>query len=189
MIATRYRIERNHFKDLKDLYSIHKLIYSLFPGDQRSFIFTNKGIQNGFLEILIISKNPPIFPEYGEITTKIIPESFLNKKRYAFEIIINAVDRPFAKNPTPIKGDENLSQWFISKSPSWGFSVDPSCLQLLEKHVEQFEKKGEMCTFNSVKFTGRLTVLDHNLFVNKFKSGIGRGKAFGFGLLQIRPLS
>jgi CRISPR system Cascade subunit CasE len=36
--------------------------------------------------------------------------------------------------------------------------------------------------------TGELEIVDRSLFIKSFQQGIGRGRAFGFGLLQIAPL-
>ncbi len=42
-------------------------------------------------------------------------------------------------------------------------------------------------TFGSVRFEGRLTVRDANQFRCTLADGVGRGKAYGFGLLSIAP--
>ncbi|MPN58153.1 hypothetical protein SDC9_205854 [bioreactor metagenome] len=42
--------------------------------------------------------------------------------------------------------------------------------------------------FNECTFTGVLEVVDRKSFIKSFCEGIGRGKAFGFGLLQLLPL-
>lgn len=42
-------------------------------------------------------------------------------------------------------------------------------------------------TLGSVRFEGRLTVRDANQFRRALADGVGRGKAYGFGLLSIAP--
>lgn len=42
-------------------------------------------------------------------------------------------------------------------------------------------------TFGSVLFEGRLTITDANAFRQALTTGIGSGKAYGFGLLSIAP--
>lgn len=43
--------------------------------------------------------------------------------------------------------------------------------------------------FDEVEFTGRLTVTDPDAFAAVRTTGLGRGRAFGFGLMMIRPLA
>jgi CRISPR system Cascade subunit CasE len=42
-------------------------------------------------------------------------------------------------------------------------------------------------SFRSVRFEGHLTVTDETAFAETLSSGVGSGKAFGFGLLSIAP--
>lgn len=42
-------------------------------------------------------------------------------------------------------------------------------------------------TLGSVRFEGRLTVRDANQFRHTLADGVGRGKAYGFGLLSVAP--
>jgi CRISPR system Cascade subunit CasE len=53
----------------------------------------------------------------------------------------------------------------------------------------QFNKKGNQVTLGSATLQGGLTVIDREKFKHSFCQGIGRGRAFGFGLLQIVPNS
>lgn len=194
MIASIYKIRREHWKalGLKDLYSIHKAVYSLFPrkeNSQRDFLFADKGGNFHERIILIVSKTPPIKPEFGEIETKEIPDSFLQWNKYGFEVTINPVKRDNATGKLlAIRGKQQLLEWFIGKAPSFGFTVEPDCLQINSAGVVQFEKNGVVCTYNSATFIGKLTVSDRSKFIESFEMGIGRAKGFGFGLMQLIPL-
>lgn len=42
-------------------------------------------------------------------------------------------------------------------------------------------------TLGAVRYEGRLRVTDANRFQNTLREGVGRGKAFGFGLLSVLP--
>lgn len=194
MIASIYKVKREHWKTLglKDLYSIHKVIYSLFPrkGEgKRDFLFAYKGGSFNERTILIVSKTPPIKPEFGEIIMKDIPNSYLQWDKYGFEITINPVKRDSLTGKLlAIRGKQQLSEWFISKAPSFGFTVEPDSLQINNAGVVQFEKNGAVCTYNSATFMGKLTVSDRAKFIESFENGIGRAKGFGFGLMQLIPL-
>jgi CRISPR system Cascade subunit CasE len=85
-------------------------------------------------------------------------------------------------------GRENLIEWFCLKSEAWGFITDRESLQIQSTGVQTFDKQNGQVTQNTVTFVGKLKVSDRSLFIKSFEQGIGRGKSFGFGLLQIVPL-
>jgi len=53
--------------------------------------------------------------------------------------------------------------------------------------VQTFKKDGQTVTHGSATLKGELQVTDREQFNQSFRQGIGRGRAFGFGLLQIVP--
>lgn len=194
MIATMLRLNRADCRvlNLKDIYSLHRTIYSLFPsisGKDRDFLFVEKGGDWNHKNVLILSKRPPLTPEHGEIETKEIPDSFLQWDHYGFEIVINPTKRNAKTSKIEaVRGRENLRRWFIQKAPAYGFEVDPTSLQVNHVGVLTYQKNGTKRTHNRSTFIGKLKVNDRQLFIQSFKNGIGRAKAFGFGLLQIIPI-
>jgi CRISPR system Cascade subunit CasE len=193
MIASVLKLNRSDFLKLKitDTYSIHRTVYSLFPQceDGRDFLFVDKGGDFNERRILILSKRPPQIPEYGTIESKNIPESFLGLDYYGFEVRLNPTkrDKKDAKI-IPIMGKDNLIEWFCAKSETWGFITERESLQIQSTGVQTFDKQNGQVTQNTVIFAGKLRVSDRALFIKSFEQGIGRGKSFGFGLLQIVPL-
>jgi len=198
MIASVLKLTRADCQalGLKDAYSVHRIVYSLFPKqdqETRDFLFADKGGDWNCRQILLLSARRPATPERGEIESKEIPASFLIYDDYGFEVILNPTRRngPTQKT-TPVRGVENLREWFIQKAPSWGFEVDANSLQVLHIGVKKFEKQKEGKTFEqthgSATFIGKLKVLDRQVFIKSFEQGIGRAKGFGFGLLQIVPI-
>jgi CRISPR system Cascade subunit CasE len=193
MIASVLRLSRSDFNKLKitDPYSIHRTVYSLFPLCEggRDFLFADKGGDFNERCILILSKRLPQIPEHGTIESKNIPESFLGLDYYGFEVRLNPTkrDKKDAKI-VPIKGRENLIEWFCLKSETWGFITERESLQIQSTGVQTFDKQDGQVTQNTVTFVGKLKVSDRSLFIKSFEQGIGRGKSFGFGLLQIVPL-
>ena len=198
MIASVLKLSRADCKalELNDAYSIHRIIYSLFPkqdNETRDFLFADKGGDWNCRQILILSQRKPEPPEIGEIASKEIAESFLGWGYYGFEVILNPTQRngPSQKT-TPIKGLDNLHKWFIQKAPALGFEVEPESLQVTRIGVKKFERNKEGKTFTqthgTATFIGKLQVIDRQNFIKSFKQGIGRAKGFGFGLLQIVPI-
>ncbi len=195
MIATMLNLSRSDCKILKikDIYSLHKVVYSLFPKQNqggRHFLFVDKGGDFWGRRILILSKKAPLTPQLGSIITKSVPESFLEMDNYGFEIVMNPVKKNIRNGKIePIRGRENLQEWFKKKSLGCGFEVHDQSLQVSHIKVVTYMKNGTMCTHGSSTFKGKLKVIHRGDFIKHFENGMGRAKAFGFGLLQLVPLT
>ena len=89
-----------------------------------------------------------------------------------------------------MKGRADIAQWFIQRAASrWGFEVDAPSLQVDAVEVLQFkDKAGRQVTLGKATVLGFLTVTDQQQFRHSFHHGIGKGRAFGCGLLQIVPV-
>jgi CRISPR system Cascade subunit CasE len=173
-------------------YDIHKYVYSLFPlekGIVRPFLFNDKGEKQGYREIILISKNFPKSPPFGTCNSKKVPEELLNYSGYRFSVKLNPVTRNKGKDKR-IEGIEEIKSWFINKAPEWGFQVDTRTLETSPIKILTIRDttKERTLTKQSVEFSGQFTVLDKSALLRSFCAGIGRGKAFGFGLLEIVPI-
>ena len=203
MIASVLRLSRSDCKALRvtDPYSIHRVVYSLFE-DTRSedekraskpsgILYADKGGDFKQRQILLLSDREPMQPEYGELVSKAIPDGFLDHQRYGFEVTVNPTRRDGASRKlVPVKGREAVAEWFSERAEnSWGFEVNPEYLQIQRLGVQQFKKGDQTLTHGSATLKGELRVIDRERFIRSFRQGIGRGRAFGFGLLQIVPLS
>jgi CRISPR system Cascade subunit CasE len=203
LYAAVLRLSRGDIKTLKitDAYSLHRVIYDLFD-DVRSeqekqdsqssgILYVDKGGDFNHRAILILANRlPNLAPPFGEVEYKIINDDFLQHKHYAFEVTVNPSKRDNKTSKIiPIRGIENITQWFIDRAPnSWGFTVNPDNLQVENLAVQTFTKKGQLVTHGSATLKGELTVTNQEQFIQSFQQGIGRGRAFGFGLLQIVKL-
>lgn len=189
-----YEKIRENNKDVFDTYTLHKIVYSLFPRETtektRSFLFAYKGGDFYEKRILLLSKNKPAEPEYGTIESKEIPSDFLLQNLYGFEVQVNPVRRD-SKNGKiiPVRGKDELLKWFSDKAPSFGFEVVPDSLSVSDTDVLKFNKEGHAVVLGKAVFVGKLKVTERQLFISTFENGLGREKAFGFGLFQIVPLT
>ena len=203
MIAGVLRLSRADIKALKitDEYSLHRVVYDLFE-DVRSeeekraskasgILYADKGGDFSHRQILFLANRIPQQPQHGELGKLIpIPDDFLQHERYRFEVTVNPTKREKAsKRLVPIRGREAVAEWFMAKAPdAWGFSVDSSSLQVLKLTVREFDKQGHAVTQGQASLQGVLTVTERSRFITSFQQGIGRGRAFGCGLLQIVPM-
>ncbi len=203
MIASELKLARADIKALKvtDAYSLHRVVYDLYE-DVRTeaeksssmpsgILYADKGGNHQSRQILILSTREPKQPVYGQLKSKHIPELFLQHDRYIFEVILNPSKRDKNTGKINVLRDKGeITQWFINKaSQTYGFSVNLQNLQVNNNGVHSFEKKTHLVTLGSATLKGELEVIDRARFEKSFKQGIGRGRAFGFGLLQIVPQS
>lgn len=172
----------------RDAYAVHKIVYDLFPGNRRNFLYLDKGMKGQTRQILILSEQRPERPSIGTLHTKEIPSYFLSKEVYAFEIKLNPVVR-HGLEERPIKNKNEIMEWFFKRQSSWGFVADSEKLEIVDQGLQTFERKGMRISHNQATCRGVLRVVDREKFIHSFQHGIGRGKAFGFGLLQIVPIN
>jgi len=187
---------------VKDAYALHKVVYGLFE-DIRSdaekqtsassgIVYADKGGDFNRRQLLMLSnRKPHQTPQFGEVQTRTVHPDFLAHEHYAFEVTLNPGKRDKQTGKVvPVRGRKGIEQWFKERAPkSWGFSVNPENLQTGQLSVQTFEKSGKAITHGSATLRGELAVIDRDRFTQSFTRGIGRGRAFGFGLLQIVPLA
>ncbi|NNM58934.1 MAG: type I-E CRISPR-associated protein Cas6/Cse3/CasE [Legionellales bacterium] len=202
--ASVLRLSRSDRKTLKikDAYSVHKTVYGLFE-DTRTIAEKQTNIPSGIVyadkggdfhthQILMLSnRKPHQTPQFGEVETKAVYSHFLNYTHYGFQITINPSKRDKKTGKTiSIQDRTAIEEWFKSRGLlSWGFTVNPESLQVEKVGVQRFEKNGMSVVHGSATLKGDLTVINPEQFRLSFTQGIGRGRAFGFGLLQIVPLT
>ncbi|MBI4289607.1 MAG: type I-E CRISPR-associated protein Cas6/Cse3/CasE [Chloroflexi bacterium] len=96
----------------------------------------------------------------------------------------------------PVQNDK-LEDWLIRKGKRHGFRVEghpiiqPGYMFWRKPEPEKAKKteaKEDTGRRRLVRYKGVLTVTDAGLFRRAIISGIGPGKAFGFGLLSVAPL-
>ena len=86
---------------------------------------------------------------------------------------------------------EHQTQWLLDRCEAHGFSVDPEEVVVISSQWQRFYKGSERkhpVTLLSVTFDGILTVTDEVSFRQTLVEGIGRGKAFGQGMLTVMGL-
>lgn len=195
------RADLNTLK-IKDAYGLHRVVYGLFE-DTRSdaekqasipsgIVFADKGGDFHHRQILMLSERKPHqTPQFGTVETRAVRESFLNHAHYAFELTLNPSKRDKQTGKiVPMRSQEEVATWFLERAEkSWGFRANAENLQAEKVGVQIFEKGGRTITHGHATLKGELQVTDPDRFRQSFLQGIGRGRAFGFGLLQIVPLS
>lgn len=186
---------------LMDTYSVHRIVYDLFE-DVRTekektesvpsgILFTDKGIRDDKRLILILSNRPPRIPQQGTLQCRPLSDSFLMHDRYRFEVKMNPTKREKSSGKTiAIRGFEAIRLWFLERATeAWGFRVNEEGLRVNITSDQRFWKNPHNKVTQAVAtFSGELEVVNREKFINSIQNGIGRGRAFGFGLLQVVPV-
>ncbi|MGN0918259.1 MAG: type I-E CRISPR-associated protein Cas6/Cse3/CasE [Oxalobacter sp.] len=188
---------------ITDSYSVHRLIYNLFD-DVRSegekqqsipanFCYADLGGNTLRRQFLVLSDRLPRAQEWQDssISVKKVEDRYLEEKAYRFKIIINPTTRDSATQALkPVKGREAIADWFLQRAEkNWGFRPNPETLIVDKVEVQVFTaKNNRRITLAQAHLSGTFEVTDRTLFIKAFKAGIGRGRAFGCGLLQIVPV-
>lgn len=79
-------------------------------------------------------------------------------------------------------------EWLMKKAEANGFSLNEDEFQVVETQSIRFRKpdgQSGSVTLQAVTYEGRLQVTDAALFCHALTEGIGRGKAYGMGLLTV----
>ena len=191
MVATQLTIDLEQCvtRQIVDSYSVHRLVYSLFPANTCGrILFRDKGVRQQERTILIFSPVVPKGPSWVELRTREVPDKLFTFSEYRFSVRMNPVFRRERKE-FPIKGSLEQGKWFLRKCGEWGFQVPQDQLIVSETDIQEFASEKHHITQESVVFSGVLEVTDRSRFRESVENGIGRGKSFGFGLLEIIPIA
>lgn len=184
----------------------HGAIESAFPGERRRRLW-RLDVLHGTPYLLILSEDCPDLT--GAVTQFGIPERQpLWESRDYSPLLSRAVAGShwrfrLTANPTVSKsraGERGKvlahitphfqKQWLMKQSGKRGFSLCEDEFEVVSSQWLHFDKKGRNAvTLLSVTFEGVLTVTDEVLFRKTLTEGIGRGKAYGMGLLTLMRFS
>ncbi|MCG3884486.1 type I-E CRISPR-associated protein Cas6/Cse3/CasE [Photobacterium leiognathi] len=206
LYASVLKLNRDDCFALKvtDTYSIHRVVYSLFEDvrteeEKCSSIssgiqWVDKGGDKTTRQILMLSDRKPtpnIDNKYGQVETKLLSATYLDHRFYRFNIEINPACRHGNDGKVrPIKGRKEIAKWFKRRAfEDWGFDVDESNLIIEPNKLFEFRSKSKnKITIQKTKISGCLTVTDEALFKSAVRKGLGRGRAYGCGLLLVVPI-
>ena len=86
----------------------------------------------------------------------------------------------------PALVQQSCSAWLLARCERLGIRLDVRALNA--DGYEQHQGKRGQLRFSTVDFSGHLTVVDPTALHSALVGGVGHAKAFGCGLLLIRPI-
>lgn len=211
MFLSRVEIDRNNrrkTKDLSHLGAYHSWVEDSFPNERENNVRSRKLWRIDPLGdkeyLLIVSPNQPdmnLLEKYGVINSAQTKEydSFLDNliknERYRFRLVVNPVvsikSDPNSKERgrvVPHVTVEQQRNYLIERSEKNGFHIKDDEFTIVERKFEPLNKKGHKTIWLSkVTYEGVLTIRDISKFRNLLVNGLGRKKAYGFGMMTVIP--
>lgn len=189
---------------IRDAYDWHQRVWQAFggrDGQDRDFLVRVDRKEENY-RVIILSQSPPSKPDWCPTDcfgTKVIRDTFFEKRTYRFSLLANPTKKIRVDNPdgtrkkngrrVPLVKREELVSWINRKADAGGFEINPDSLRTIPRGREYFHKPGASGTLTAVEFQGELDVNDSTQFRAAFAKGIGSAKGFGFGLLALAPVS
>lgn len=171
-------------------YGWHIGLWKAFSADMRlrPFLYRVDLSRQGHRVLMLSTVAPNPLP-WGVWNTKPIPETFLNRRRYYFQLRTNPVRR-HEREARPVLDPAEIESWIAERLGKSG--MDLLAADVSPPRAQRFKRQNGRSTemiFNMVEATGVVEIADRELFISQWPRGIGRGRAFGFGLMLLKPLS
>lgn len=203
----------NAYREHQELWRL----FELDPDADRDFLYRREQLP-GALRYFVVSQREPVAPNNSwRIETKPYQPKLTAGQKLAFQIRINPVvtkrdtegksrrhdvvmDRKIEIGYQELSGTERppmldiIQQagegWLQKRSQKHGFTVEPEEIRVEAYQQHAASKRGGKVPirYSTLDITGVLTVTDTQLFNSALVNGLGPAKAFGCGLLLVRPI-
>lgn len=199
---------------LGDGYFEHRLLWNLFsdgPERRRDFLYRRLDTHR----ILAVSVRPPQAAR-GWVRTRPYEPKLSAGQRLVFSLRVNPVvsrrddDKRQHRHDVVMEAKKQLERqgvpkekwpqpaelareaglaWLASRTAQAGFKAEPRevLVEGYAQHRLDSPRKGRAAQFSSLDVSGLLTVEDPVLFRDALFNGLGPAKAYGCGLLLIKP--
>lgn len=207
MYLSRVEIDFNNRVNMRELNHVgayHNWVEQAFPEEVDRKIRSRKlwriDCLAGKRYLLLVSEREP---SREVLESRGVKGSFASKEydtflstihtgdQFRFRIVLNPVhavleDERKRGKVYPLYAEKDQLQFLLDRGPKHGFTVSEDQVMIVERGQERLLKKGNHST-NLVKavYEGRLKVLDSSQFVDLLIHGMGREKAYGFGMMTV----
>lgn len=209
MYLSRVEIDVNNrvkIKDLSHIGAFHNWVESSFPEEFDIGVRTRKLWRidrlNNKEYLLIVSETKPSLEHlelYGvEGTAKVKDyDHFLDQieegKSYRFRVTLNPVvaqmsgERGKRGKVSPVYNYEQI-KFLNDRSKKNGFNLNENEFYIINRGHVSLKRAGHReVNLNKAIYEGRLTVVDKNTFIRILTKGLGKKKAYGFGMMTVIP--
>lgn len=210
MYISRVEIDHTNRRKIRCLTHIgayHAWVEESFPEEMEQSIRTRKLWRIDRIQdkdyLIIVSENKPDlqglekYGVSGSAQTKDY-QQFLDNiytgSRMKFRVVLNPVislvspDNLKRGIVKPHVTSEYQMNYLLERSDKNGFSLIKEDFSIVERGYEVFKKAVKPIRLIKVVYEGILTVSDADLFKKLLTEGMGKKKAYGFGLMTVIPL-
>lgn len=138
----------------------------------------------GGSRIRVRTRDPGLLAQITQADTylrSIEPPSVAPGMTYHFLLTANAAEHRTGGRVEPVIDETAAMAWLDHKANAGGFAVDAEAIVLPSLEVPR--RDGQDARLHRVRFAGTLRIIEELSFSNVLSAGIGRGKAFGLGML------
>lgn len=198
---------RKKIKNLSHVAAYHSWVEDSFPKEKKLENRTRKlwrvDTLNNKTHLILVSQEKPNFScleKYGVEGTAESKQydTFLNSikngDRYRFRITLNPVISlsQGSGNKSLIKPHVTIEyqrKYLIDRSIKNGFELDENEFSIVERGYENFYKSGQKkVRLVKATYEGILTVKSADLLKDVLTKGMGKKRAYGFGLMTVIPM-
>jgi CRISPR system Cascade subunit CasE len=164
-------------ENMTDPQRAHAVMSACFRRDEGRALFRVEAPDS----MLVVSRQPPAGIASVNIETKRVKVDIRNGLVARFKLRANPTTVDAKGSRHGIMDAYGQYEWLANASAKAGFSVEKVSI----RPEGMMYRRG--AALWSVFYDGVLRVTDDKLFEQAFLGGIGRSKAFGCGMLSIRP--
>lgn len=211
MYLSRVEVDRENRRKSRDLSHVgayHHWVEQSFPDELEKNIRSRKlwrlDYLNGKEFLLIVSETPPnlgLLEKYGVIKSSQTKEydTFLHslqegtqaRFRVTLNPVVSVVNKEAKRGQVKphVTVDQQL-KFLRDRSEKNGFSLKENEYTIVERGYVEYRKSGQIpLRLSKVTYEGVLRISDVNLFSRTLTEGIGKKKAYGFGMMTIIPIT
>ncbi|EBZ1028032.1 type I-E CRISPR-associated protein Cas6/Cse3/CasE [Salmonella enterica subsp. enterica serovar Muenchen] len=186
-------------------YVMHQWLWDLFPsGKERQFLYRREELQGAFRFFVLSQARPaesaifdvqcrPFAPELNvgqllRFTLRANPTICKAGKRHdlLMEAKRQVKTQPDSRDIWTYQQQRAL-EWVSRQGEQNGFSLREASVDAYRQQRIRREKSRQMIQFSSVDYTGVLVVNNPVLFLQRLAQGYGKNRAFGCGMMMIKP--
>ncbi len=197
--------------ELKNPYEMHRTIMRGFTSERESANVLYRMETNPYSGVMTLLVQSTVEPQWEPLTQvgqgqyllslpawKAVDLGLQKGQLLRFRLVANPSVKRDGKRHALYK-EEEQRRWLETKGtgctekkrPSHGFQVLDMDIQKGDNQygrIHRYNDEQHKVTIHRVQFDGILQVTDPVAFLAAIQSGIGSGKAFGFGLLSVAPV-
>ena len=183
MISLQYSRIRSESEELSDNLVAHSVVSALCPKDGGRTLFRVDCDGIGpFLLVQSPTIPQPVIPGVA-LETKPV-QIALSKRRYSFKVRANPTKNDEAGKRIGIVEKDEREAWL--RKVFYGNGMEVEEVSSLSEGVRKLERNGRSISVYSCMFFGTVSVNDPVMAEGLLANGVGKCKAFGFGLISLR---